>query len=425
MHLSKSDVVLDRLLSLHPKIIDLTLDRVTRLLKKLNNPEDKISQVVHIAGTNGKGSTQAFLRAAIESSGESAHVFTSPHLTRFHERIRVAGSLISENVLADILNECELANNGKPITYFEITTCAAFLIFSRIKADYTLLEVGLGGRLDATNILKKPKLTIITPISMDHVQFLGSTIEQIANEKAGIMKEGITCIVGHQSKDAIDVIKKRAIELKSKLKIYGEHWQVYAKSDKLIFKDAMGFLELPLPKLIGQHQIENAGTAIAAMRELSIPDEACKESMKNVYWPARMQRLESGPLVKMANESEIWLDGGHNQAAGIAISNALEQLPKGRTNILICGMLKTKDLKAFLNPLFNSAKFLYGIRIQGEENSNSAETIVNQAREIGFSAFKTQKVSDAILQIIKAHPNSRIIICGSLFLAGKILQDNA
>ena len=425
MHLSKSDVVLDRLLSLHPKIIDLTLDRVTRLLKKLNNPEDKISQVVHIAGTNGKGSTQAFLRAAIESSGESAHVYTSPHLTRFHERIRVAGSLISENVLADILNECELANNGKPITYFEITTCAAFLIFSRIKADYTLLEVGLGGRLDATNILKKPKLTIITPISMDHVQFLGSTIEQIANEKAGIMKEGITCIVGHQSKDAIDVIKKRAIELKSKLKIYGEHWQVYAKSDKLIFKDAMGFLELPLPKLIGQHQIENAGTAIAAMRELSIPDEACKESMKNVYWPARMQRLESGPLVKMANESEIWLDGGHNQAAGIAISNALEQLPRGRTNILICGMLKTKDLKAFLNPLFNSAKFLYGIRIQGEENSNSAETIVNQAREIGFSAFKTQKVSDAILQIIKAHPNSRIIICGSLFLAGKILQDNA
>ena len=425
MHLSKSDVVLDRLLSLHPKIIDLTLDRVTRLLKKLNNPEDKISQVVHIAGTNGKGSTQAFLRAAIESSGESAHVYTSPHLTRFHERIRVAGSLISENVLADILNECELANNGKPITYFEITTCAAFLIFSRIKADYTLLEVGLGGRLDATNILKKPKLTIITPISMDHVQFLGSTIEQIANEKAGIMKEGIPCIVGHQSKDAIDVIKKRAIELKSKLKIYGEHWQVYAKSDKLIFKDAMGFLELPLPKLIGQHQIENAGTAIAAMRELSIPDEACKESMKNVYWPARMQRLESGPLVKMANESEIWLDGGHNQAAGIAISNALEQLPKGRTNILICGMLKTKDLKAFLNPLFNSAKFLYGIRIQGEENSNSAETIVNQATEIGFSAFKTQKVSDAILQIIKAHPNSRIIICGSLFLAGKILQDNA
>jgi len=425
MHLSKSDVVLDRLLSLHQKIIDLTLDRVTRLLKKLNNPEDKISQVVHIAGTNGKGSTQAFLRAAIESSGESAHVYTSPHLTRFHERIRVAGSLISENVLADILNECELANNGKPITYFEITTCAAFLIFSRIKADYTLLEVGLGGRLDATNILKKPKLTIITPISMDHVQFLGSTIEQIANEKAGIIKEGIPCIVGHQSKDAIDVIKKRAIELKSKLKIYGEHWQVYAKSDKLIFKDAMGFLELPLPKLIGQHQIENAGTAIAAMRELSIPDEACKESMKNVYWPARMQRLESGPLVKMANESEIWLDGGHNQAAGIAISNALEQLPKGRTNILICGMLKTKDLKAFLNPLFNSAKFLYGIRIQGEENSNSAETIVNQAREIGFSAFKTQKVSDAILQIIKAHPNSRIIICGSLFLAGKILQDNA
>jgi dihydrofolate synthase/folylpolyglutamate synthase len=366
-----------------------------------------------------------FLRAAIESSGKSAHVYTSPHLTRFHERIRVAGSFISENVLADILNECELANNGKPITYFEITTCAAFLIFSRIKADYTLLEVGLGGRLDATNILKKPKLTIITPISMDHVQFLGSTIEQIANEKAGIMKEGITCIVGHQSKDAIDVIKKRAIELKSELKIYGEHWQVYAKSDKLIFKDAMGFLELPLPKLIGQHQIENAGTAIAAMRELSIPDEACKESMKDVYWPARMQRLESGPLVKMAKESEIWLDGGHNQAAGIAISNALEQLPKGRTNILVCGMLKTKDLKAFLNPLFNSAKFLYGIRIQGEENSNSAETIVNQAREIGFSAFETQKVSDAILQIIKAYPNSRIIICGSLFLAGKILQDNA
>ena len=217
MHLSKSDVVLDRLLSLHPKIIDLTLDRVTRLLKKLNNPEDKISQVVHIAGTNGKGSTQAFLRAAIESSGESAHVYTSPHLTRFHERIRVAGSLISENVLADILNECELANNGNPITYFEITTCAAFLIFSRIKADYTLLEVGLGGRLDATNILKKPKLTIITPISMDHVQFLGSTIEQIANEKAGIIKKKIESNPIDPEKVAKDQLGDTKIQEKNEL----------------------------------------------------------------------------------------------------------------------------------------------------------------------------------------------------------------
>jgi dihydrofolate synthase/folylpolyglutamate synthase len=424
MSLPKSDAILDRLLSLHPKIIDLSLDRVFRLLTKLGNPEQKLPQVIHIAGTNGKGSTQAMLRAGIEGFGASAHAYISPHLTKFHERIRVAGSLISENALTEVLNECELENAGDPITYFEITTCAAFLAFSRAKADYTLLEVGLGGRLDATNVLKKPKLTILTPISLDHVQFLGNNIQQIAYEKAGIIKEGVPCIVGPQNIQALSVIKTRANELSSPLKIYGQHWDVYKKNKRLIFEDDVGSLELPLPKLIGAHQVNNAGVAIAAMRELRISNSAYKASMENVYWPARMQRLKNGPLVDLARELEVWLDGGHNLAAGMAISDTLEQLPH-KQNILICGMLKTKDVMGYLKSLYGQANILYGITVPGEEGTNSSQDMIDVANAVGFSAVQANNVMDAIQRIAKSYPKGRILICGSLYLAGTVLQNNS
>jgi len=424
MSLPKSDAILDRLLSLHPKIIDLSLDRVLRLLTKIGSPEEKLPQVIHIAGTNGKGSTQAFLRAGIEGFGASVHAYTSPHLTKFHERIRVAGSLISENALTKVLNKCELENDGNPITYFEITTCAAFLAFSRTRADYTLLEVGLGGRLDATNVLKKPKLTILTPISLDHIQLLGNDIRQIAYEKAGIIKEGVPCIVGPQNSKALSIITNKAEELSSPLRIYGQHWNVHKKNQRLIFEDEVGLLDLPLPKLIGGHQVNNAGIAIAAMRELGVPGSAYKASIENVYWPARMQRLKTGPIVELAKGLEVWLDGGHNLAAGMAISDTLEQLPK-KQNILVCGMLKTKDVKGYLKSLYGHVNVLYGIEVPGEEGSNSAQDMVDVANAVGFSSLKADNVMDAVQKITRTHPKSRILISGSLYLAGTVLQKNS
>lgn len=227
-------------MSLHPKIIDLTLDRMVRLLNALGSPENNIAPVIHIAGTNGKGSTNAMIRAGLEASGEKVHAYTSPHLARFHERIRVAGQLIDEQLLADTLEDCEQANGGIPITYFEITTCAAFLAFSRVKADHTILEVGLGGRLDATNVIEQPALTIITPVSVDHQQYLGETLAEIAGEKAGILKRNTVCIVGPQQGEALEVIEKQAARVGARLMIHGQHWHVWVESGRLIFQDETG-----------------------------------------------------------------------------------------------------------------------------------------------------------------------------------------
>ncbi|WP_170421263.1 bifunctional folylpolyglutamate synthase/dihydrofolate synthase [Ruegeria arenilitoris] len=418
-----SDVILDRMMALHPKIIDLTLDRVWRLLEALGNPQDKLPPVIHIAGTNGKGSTQAMIRAGLEGAGLTAHAYTSPHLARFHERIRLAGKLISEPDLTAVLDECYTANGGENITYFEITTCAALLAFSRVPAGYTLLEVGLGGRLDATNVIAKPAVTVITPVSIDHEQFLGNTLAKIAAEKAGIIKRGVPCIVGPQPDEAMEVIEATAARLGAPLLAYGQHWHVHEEHGRLIYQDETGLRDLPLPNLLGAHQIQNAGAALAVLRHLDLGDEAHEAAVTRAEWPARMQRLKTGPLVEQAPQAELWLDGGHNAAAGVALADVLAKLPPRPTH-LICGMLNTKDVTGYLSPLAQKAASLTAVSIPGETNTLSAEETAAAAKSVNLPATTASSVSQALDTIIKADPQARVLICGSLYLAGNILREN-
>lgn len=423
MNSATSDIILDRMMSLHPKIIDLTLDRVWRLLDALGNPQDRLPPVIHIAGTNGKGSTLAMIRAGLEGAGLRAHAYTSPHLARFHERIRLAGDLISEDDLTAVLDECYAANNGENITYFEITTCAALLAMSRVEADYTLLEVGLGGRLDATNVVAAPALTVITPVSIDHEQFLGDTLAKIAGEKAGIIKRGVPCIVGPQADDGLDVIEARAAALGAPLIAQGQHWHVSEERGRLVFQDENGLLDLPLPNLPGAHQIENAGAALAALRTLNLGDDAFNAAVTQAQWPARMQRLQHGPLIDAAPKAELWLDGGHNAAAGQALARHLATLPKRPTH-LICGMLNTKDITGYLSPLAAHADSLIAVSIPGEANTLPAEETAHQSQLVGLNATTAGSVLEAVQTIVANDPQARILICGSLYLAGSILREN-
>ncbi len=419
-----SDAILARMLALHPKIIDLTLDRMLRLLNALDHPEKKLPPVVHIAGTNGKGSTQAMIRAGLEKQGARVHAYTSPHLARFHERIRLAGELIDEDDLTDVLDECWEANERQNITYFEITTCAALLAFSRVEADYTLLEVGLGGRLDATNVVNAPELCVITPVSIDHEQFLGDTIEKIAAEKAGIIKRGVPCIVGPQPDAALEVIEDIAARAGAPVFAYGQHWHVYEERGRLIFQDERGLVDLPLPKLPGAHQILNAGAAIAALRHLGMDEEACEGAMVDVSWPARMQRLKKGPLVSIAPNAELWLDGGHNAAAGEALAALLSELPD-RSTYLVCGMLSTKDVCGYMSPFVPLVQKLHAVSIPGEASTLSSHETAQAARAVGLEAAEAENVAAAISDITKQEPEARIVICGSLYLAGNVLRENA
>ncbi len=416
-----SDVILDRMMSLHPKVIDLTLDRVWALLAALDHPELKLPPVIHIAGTNGKGSTQAMIRAGLEAAGKNVHAYTSPHLARFHERIRLAGKLITEAHLSEVLDECYRANDGANITYFEITTCAALLAFARTPADYTLLEVGLGGRLDATNVIDTPALTIITPVSMDHEGFLGDTLAKIAGEKAGIIKRGVPCIVGPQADEAMDVIEAQATRLGAPLLAYGQHWHVSEERGRLVYQDDTGLLDLDLPNLPGRHQIQNAGAALAALRHLNMPEASFDGAVQNAYWPARMQQLKGTSLNDLAPETDLWLDGGHNPAAGEALAAHLHGLPK-RPTYLICGMLNTKDVRGYLRPLAGVADNLTAISIPGETNTLSAEETETAARDVGLNADHADSVENALRLIAKTEPRARVLICGSLYLAGHVLR---
>lgn len=418
-----SDIILERMMALHPKLMDLTLDRVWRLLDALGNPHNQLPPVIHIAGTNGKGSTQAMIRAGIEGAGKSAHAYTSPHLARFHERIRVAGDLISEPDLVTVLDECYAANGGEKITYFEITTCAALHAFARTPADYTLLEVGLGGRLDATNVINKPALSVITPVSIDHQQFLGDTLTEIAGEKAGIIKRGVPCIVGPQQDEAMDVIEATAARLGAPLFAHGQHWHVHTEHGRLVFSDDHGLLDLPLPNLIGAHQVQNAGTALAALRHLALGDAAYGAAVTSAKWPARMQRLRTGPLTEIAPGAELWLDGGHNAAAGHALADVLAALPRRPTH-LICGMLNTKDVTGYLRPLATIAETLTAVSIPGEINTLPAETTADAAQNVGITALTATDVQSALQRITKSDPQARVLICGSLYLAGAVLREN-
>ncbi|WP_299203032.1 folylpolyglutamate synthase/dihydrofolate synthase family protein [uncultured Tateyamaria sp.] len=420
-----SDAILARMMALHPKVIDLTLDRVWRLLEALGNPQNDLPPVIHIAGTNGKGSTQAMIRAGLEAAGHKVHAYTSPHLARFHERIRLAGELISEPDLTVYLDECYAANGGANITYFEITTCAAILAFARTPADYTLLEVGLGGRLDATNVIDTPALTIITPVSMDHEAFLGNTLAKIAGEKAGIIKRGVPCIVGPQDEEGLDVIEAQAARLGAPVQAYGQHWHAAPERDGMIFQDEVGLLDLPRPVLPGDHQIQNAGMALAALRHLGCDEAACHAAVTQAHWPARMQRLRSGPLAEKASKAgaELWLDGGHNPAAGAALASVLRSLPKRPTH-MICGMLNTKDAGGYMAPLAAEVDSLTALSIPGEANTLSAADTAKAAREVGMVAHEAEDVGAALDAILARDPHARVLICGSLYLAGAVLREN-
>lgn len=418
-----SDVILQRMMALHPKIIDLTLDRVWRLLDALGNPQNDLPPVIHLAGTNGKGSTQAMIRAGLEAAGKSVHAYTSPHLARFHERIRLAGALISEPDLTAVLDECYAANGDADITYFEITTCAALLAFARTPADYTLLEVGLGGRLDATNVISRPEMTVITPVSMDHEQFLGDTVGKIAFEKAGIIKRGIPCVVSRQDPEGMDVIEEVAERQMAPLLAYGQHWHVGPDRDRMSFQDESGLLDLPRPNLPGAHQIMNAGAALMVLRQLGIGAEACEAAATSAFWPARLQRLSQGPLVEAAPDTEIWLDGGHNPAAGEALATHLASLSK-RPTYLVCGMLNTKDISGYLRPLNSVADSLIAVSIPGEANTLPADKTAQAAKSVGLKADVAEDVAQALEIINEQAPHARVLICGSLYLAGAILREN-
>lgn len=420
---SGSDAVLERMMTLHPKVIDLTLDRVHRLLAALGHPERQLPPVIHIAGTNGKGSTQAMIRAGLEASGDAVHAYTSPHLARFHERIRIAGQLISEPALTALLDECVAKNGRDEITFFEITTCAAFLAFARTPADWTLLEVGLGGRLDATNVVDHPRLTIITPVSIDHQQYLGETLPEIAGEKAGIIKRGVPVIVGPQSPEGLEVIEARAARLGAPLLAYGQHWHCFEDRGRMVFQDENGLLDLPLPNLPGPHQIQNAGAALMALRTLGKDDAACEAAVTHADWPARMQRLRHGPLTDSAPKIELWLDGGHNPAGGEAVAATLARMP-ARETWAICGMLNTKDVAGYMRPLASNLRELIAVEIPGEKNTLPAEATRDAASRAGIPASTAPSVAEALARIASHSPEARVLICGSLYLAGTILREN-
>ena len=409
-----SDAILERLMSLHPKIIDLTLDRMWRILAALGDPQDRLPPVVHVAGTNGKGSTLAMIRAGLEAGGARVHAYTSPHLARFHERIRLAGTLIPEPDLAAVLEECEAANGDAPITYFEITTAAALLAFSRAPADWCLLEVGLGGRLDATNVIV-PRLSVIAPVDLDHQQYLGDTLAKIAAEKAGIVKRRVPVVVAPQKEEAMEAIEAAAARLQAPLVAHGQHWHVAEEHGRLAFQDETGLLDLPLPDLPGPHQVTNAGTALAALRHLGASEAQCEAAMR-ARWPARMQRLTRGPLVQAA-PGELWLDGGHNPAAGAALASTLRRM--GGTWHLVAGLLRTKDAAGYFAPLRGVAGGVTAVEVP-EPATFSAEETAEAARRAGLEAATAPSVEAAVA----ASPAARTLVCGSLYLAGRVLREN-
>ena len=423
--------ILERLARLHPKVIDLSLERIERLLIRLDHPHLKLASVVHVAGTNGKGSTIAFLRAALEAAGKRVHVYTSPHLVRFNERIRVGGEIVTDRALADLLEECETANAGDPITFFEITTAAAFLAFARAPADAVLLETGLGGRLDATNLIPRPVACAITPISLDHQHFLGDTIALIADEKAGILKSGAPCAVAAQAPEAMAVIESRAWAVGCELFIHGRNWTIAQRGIGLEYSDTRGVQAFPRPSLPGAHQTENAGLALAVLslldrQGLGIPESARAHGIARAEWPARLQRLTRGPLASLLPRGwELWLDGGHNPAAGTALAAQAALWTRERPLDLVFGMINSKDVSGFLAPLASHVRSLYAVPIPGEINAVPAGTLVAVAQKLGIAAKAVPDVAAAITALVDRTPApSRILICGSLYFAGTVLADN-
>jgi dihydrofolate synthase/folylpolyglutamate synthase len=430
------DAIVARLTKLHPKLIDLSLDRMLRLLAQLDHPERKLPPVIHVAGTNGKGSTIAFMRAILEAAGLSVHVYTSPHLVRFNERFRIGargqGTLVSDSELAQVLAECERANSGQPITVFEITTAVGLVLFARHPADVMLLEVGLGGRLDATNVIDHPLASVIAPISLDHIDFLGDSIEAIAAEKAGIIKTGTPVFVAAQRRDALAVVERQAARLVAPIRIAGEDWTATEERGRLVYQDEDGLLDLPAPKLLGRHQFENAGLAIATLRGvagLKLPASAFEAGVIAADWPARLQRLSQGPVAALAPPgSELWLDGGHNPDGSRATASALADLEErvSRPLVLVVGMLSSKDASGFLGNFAGLARHLVAVPIAGQENAIAPDAIAGIAREAGIPATHRDSIEAGLAATgrLGLDPPPRILITGSLYLAGQVLAAN-
>jgi len=430
-----TEALIARLGQLHPKKIDLSLGRLQRLLARLGNPERKLPPVIHVAGTNGKGSAIAFLRAMLEAAGHGVHVYTSPNLVRFNERFRLAhrgtGRLVGDEALAEALLDCERANAEDPITFFEITTAAGFLLFSRHPADVLLLEVGLGGRLDATNVIERPLASLIMPVSIDHTEFLGPTLKEIAAEKAGILKPGVPAILARQEPQARSTIEREAARLGAPLFVSGEHWQAYEEQGRLIYSDESGLLDLPRPRLVGAHQIENAGAAIAALRAanaFAVPAAAIEAGMIRVDWPARMQRLGHGRLAaRLPEGAELWLDGGHNVAGGAAVAAALADIAKRvpRPLVLVAGLLSTKDADGFLACFSDLARHVFAVPVPAE-TARTPEQVAASAARAGLMAETAPSVEAALdrVQALALETPPRVLITGSLYLAGQVLALN-
>ena len=439
--LTTSDVILERLLGLHPKSIDLVLDRIERLLNQLGSPHTTLPPIIHVAGTNGKGSTIAFMRAILEAGGLRVHSYTSPHLVRFHERIRLAGprgepsAPISEALLSGILDECERVNNGQPITFFEITTAAAMLAFARHEADIVLLEVGLGGRYDATNIIKRPAVSVITHIDHDHHDFLGDDIIGIAGEKAGIIKHKVPVIVGSQYEAVKAALKDQAKRLRAPLIAYGEDFFSYEEAGRLVYQDTAGVTDLPLPRLKGRHQYENAALAITALRQmpdLTLIPEAYEHGIQNAAWPARCQALQIDQFHDIdwpGEPPEIWLDGGHNANAGEALAATMAELGEhtNRPLYLVVGMMANKDVTAFLDPFHTIAAQVFAVPIPDQPNGANPDDVAQAAQDLGINAETSPDVMKALHEINDRRQaidtrSPRILICGSLYLAGSVLS---
>lgn len=430
------DDILGRLASLHPKRIDLTLDRMWRILERLDHPEKKIPPIIHVAGTNGKGSTVAFLRAILEAAGLRVHVYTSPHLVRFNERFRLGrvggGVLVTDDQLRAALDHCERVNGGEPITIFEIETAAAFQLFAEHPADVVLLEVGLGGRLDATNVIDAPLASVITPIGMDHIEFLGDTLIKIATEKAGIIKKGVPVICAEQALEATAVIEQAAKRARAPLHAATQDWHVNVERGRLVYSDDHGLLDLSAPKLFGRHQFDNAGLAIATLRaigSLKIEPAAFEQGIARAQWPARMQRLTSGKLVEAAPpDSEIWLDGGHNPDGGRVIADALGDLEErvSRPLVVIAGMMGNKDAGGFLANFAGQTRHIVAVKIPDQDNAMPPDVLADAARHLGMRVETAASVETALRVLAKLayEEPPRILITGSLYLAGHVLAEN-
>jgi dihydrofolate synthase/folylpolyglutamate synthase len=426
IEMSRTDAILARLSKLHPKLIDLSLDRMLPLLERLGNPQDRLPPTIHVAGTNAKGSTIAYLRAFLEASGKKVHVYNSPHLVRFNERIRLAGKLVGTRRLNAALEAVEALNNGDPITFFEVTTVTAFMLFAETKADYLLLETGMGGTYDTTNVVKHPLGTIITPIDLDHQGFLGNTVAEIAVSKAGILKAGAKAVMGLQLDEARPVLERAARRLGVTPIWQGEDFHGSEQDGRLVFQDEDGLLDLPPPALSGSHQFDNAALAIAAARHFGLPvdERGLAEGLRRVPWPARMQPIRDGKLRALLPAGhELWLDGGHNAHGAAALARTIAAMPE-RPLVVIMGMMNTRAPEDFLAPFrdLHPAQILT-LTIPGEANAHGAEEIAARARAQRFPAKAARSIATALRAAAEIE-NARVLICGSLYLAGDVLAKN-